>query len=489
MNKIQEYLQTVDRVIQAGPYDDTWESLAAHPVARWYQESRFGFFIHWGVYSVPAYITEWYPRLMYYRQNPIHMHHVRRYGRNFHYHDFIPQFTAQRFDADKWLDILQDGGADFIMPTAEHHDGFKMYRSDLNRWNAAEMGPKRDILGDLRAACDRHGVALAASNHRAEHYWFMNGSATLPHCAAAQSEEYRDFYGPCVTADGKNTLAALIRGDRSIDPSPEWMEEWLASACEIVDRYQPAAYYFDSYTSHQSFRPYMRKFLAYYYNRAHEWGREVVSFCKWDAAPYPVGIYVRERGQIEGISPTLWQCETSTSRIAWCYVQNNRFKPATEIICNMIDVWSKNGRMALNIGPKADGSFCDEEMQIIRTIGPWLRKNREAIWGTGPYKVFGEGKKQKSAAFRENYHYTPRDFRFTYRLNQLYAFALVPKGQAAFRIHQIAKFGTCGAVVRHVSILGEDTPVRYRQTNGYLELCLDQPISSELPICFKIDLE
>ena len=490
MNPIQDYLQKIDAVIQAGPYSDTWESLAEHPTAKWYQQARFGFFIHWGIYSVPAYITEWYPRFMYHRQNPIRWHHLRHYGRNFDYHDFIPQFTAERFDADKWLSILKDCSADFIMPVAEHHDGFKMYRSELNRWNAAEMGPKRDVLGELNTACQKRGVLLAASSHRAEHYWFMNGGATLGEPNATQLEAYRDFYGPCATADGANGIKPLWNGDHGIVPTRAWLEDWLTSSCEIVDRYHPSAFYFDSWASSEWFRPYMRKFLAYYFNRAAQRGQEVVTFCKWDGAPYPIGIYVRERGQIEGISPTLWQCETSTSKIAWCYVQNNRYKDAGTILCNMIDVWSKNGRMVLNIGPRADGSICNEEMRLLRTIGAWLRKNREAIWGTGPYKVFGEGKKQKAAAFKENYHYTAHDFRFTYRLGHLYAFALVPQGETVFRIRQVApRAGACNAIVRHASILGEEVRVTPRQTAKYLELTLDRPVEGDLPVCFKLDLE
>lgn len=206
MNK-QEYLKEIDRVIENGTYKDTWESLATHPVPQWYKNAKLGFFIHWGVFSVPAYSTEWYPRTMYFKGTSVYNHHKKTYGKDFEYHDFIPQFTADAFKPDAWLDFLEACHADFVMPTAEHHDGFKMYKSELSEWNAAEMGPKRDLLGEMKEACDRRGIRLAASSHRAEHYWFLNGM-----CAEkkAVAQKYPDFYGACASTDGKNDLKAWL---------------------------------------------------------------------------------------------------------------------------------------------------------------------------------------------------------------------------------------------------------------------------------------
>lgn len=477
-------LEEIDAVIQAGPYQDTWESLAEHPIPGWYQRAKLGFFIHWGVFSVPAYLTEWYPRLMYYRQNPVYWHHRKKYGKDFEYHQFIPMFTADRFDPEQWLELPKSCGADFVMPVAEHHDGFKMYQSGLSHFNSMEMGPKRDVLGELRQSCQSRDIRFAASSHRAEHFWFMNGRAA----SGAEEEALRNFYGPSVSTTGKNTLPSLLKTAEGITPTKDWMEDWLLSSCEIVDRYQPALFYFDFWTAHEAFRPYMRKFLAYYYNRAALQGREVVSFYKEDAALCPCGVYVRERGQMDGISPCVWQCETSTAYNAWSYCTTNKFKQAEEIIRNMIDVWSKNGCMALNIGPKSDGTICDAEIHILKTISGWVQKNRESIWGTGPYRVFGEGKKQKSGSFQEKYHYTSHDFRFTYKLGVLYAFAMVPAGKTHFRIHEIAHRGACASKVTSVSLLGASVKVAFQARKTYLDLQLDQPIAGKLPVCFRITL-
>jgi len=484
----EAYLREIMDTVRQGPYHDTWESLSSCPVPQWYRQAKLGFFIHWGVYSVPAFFTEWYPRLMYYKTNPVYWHHCRKYGKDFDYHQFIPMFKAEQFDPEHWLELLQACGADFVMPVAEHHDGFKMYRSEMNEWNAVNMGPRRDVLGEIRAACEKRDIKFSAASHRAEHHWFMNGGATLGRKNATQEEAYREFYGPCANLHKHNGLLTLNRFGGGETPK-EWLEDWLMSSCEVVDRYQPANFYFDFWTMEEAFRPYMRIFLAYYYNRARQWGREVFCFYKGDAMLYPCGVYARERGQLEGISPDPWQCETSTAYNSWSYCTTNRFKTAEVILRNMIDVWSKNGCMTLNIGPKADGSICGEETALLQTISAWMQKHKEAVWGTGPYRVFGEGKKQKAANLNERYQYGKKDFRFTYRLGTLYAFALVPKGRKRFRIHQISKRGSCNAIVKAVTLLEDGRQVEFREGTKFLELRLDRPVTHALPICFKITLE
>ena len=146
---VEEYLKKIDEVIKNGRYQDTWESLAGYRVPDWYADSKFGIFIHWGVYSVPAFGSEWYSRNMYIQGTEEYRHHIETYGahKDFGYKDFIPMFKAERFSADEWLDLFQDAGAQYIVPVAEHHDGFQMYRSDISRWNAYEMGPGRDVVG------------------------------------------------------------------------------------------------------------------------------------------------------------------------------------------------------------------------------------------------------------------------------------------------------------------------------------------------------
>ena len=154
MYDMKPYLEEIDRVIARGPYRDDWQSLAAYRVPEWYQEIKFGIFIHWGVFSVPAFASEWYPRCMYMKGSPEYEHHRKTYGPHtqFGYKDFIPMFRAEKFDPNAWIELFARAGAEYVVPVAEHHDGFQMYKSEISEWNAADMGPRRDVLGELSEA-------------------------------------------------------------------------------------------------------------------------------------------------------------------------------------------------------------------------------------------------------------------------------------------------------------------------------------------------
>lgn len=486
----KDYLAKIDEVNKQGKYKPDWQSLSEYPVPKWYKEAKFGIFIHWGIYSVPAFFSEWYCRMMYWKGNPTHWHHLRKYGKAFNYRDFIPMFKAEKFNADEWARFIKASGAKFAMPVGEHHDGFKMYNSDLSEWNSVHMGPKRDILGELKEAFEKNGIIFSTSSHRAEHFWFLNGGATVGYKNETQDEEYRELYGECSNVYKRNDLFTMLKQEHGIEPSREWLEDWLVSSCDLIDRYQPASLFFDWWVSYRAFRPYMKKFLAYYYNRSAEWGKEVCVYYKSDAVMYNCAIFDRERGQLENISPYIWQGETSTAYNSWSYCTTNHFKKREIIACNLLDVISKNGCFVLNLGPKADGTFCLEEKYIISEIGKWTKKNEEAIWGTQPYKVFGEGKKQKGGSFTEHFSYTPNDYRFTCKTGAVYAFALKPKGKSEFRIKTLGDtMDTFHCVIKNISVLGSDVKVHYSQDKKSLTIKTDKKITDSMPVCFKIEVD
>ena len=265
---IEDYLKRIDEVITQGSYKDTWESLAAYQVPDWYADSKFGIFIHWGVYSVPAFGSEWYSRNMYIQGSPEYEHHIRTYGvhKDFGYKDFIPMFGGEKFSADEWLDLFERAGAQYIVPVAEHHDGFQMYKSEISKWNAYEMGPKKDIVGELSKAAEKRGILCGASSHRIEH-WFFMGHGREFESDITDSEQYGDFYYPAMPepADHHDLFSKPA-------PSQAYLEDWLVRCCEIVDRFKPRIVYFDWWIQHSAVKPYLRKFAAYYYNRAGEWG-------------------------------------------------------------------------------------------------------------------------------------------------------------------------------------------------------------------------
>lgn len=204
---------------------------------------------------------------------------------------------------------------------------------------------------------------------------------------------------------------------------------------------------------------------------------------------YNVGIFDRERGQLEAISPYIWQSETSTAYNSWSYCTTNKFKTANKIAGTFIDVISKNGNFVLNLGPKADGTFCKEELEILKKLSDWTTKNYEAIWETQPYKIFGEGKKHGGSSFNEKYNYSKRDYRFTYKTGCIYIFAMNAQ-RKDFKIKSL-KYDSdmFASKIKSVEVLGYGNKVYHNRTTKYLELKLEEPIDTDMPVCFKLSID
>lgn len=486
----EEYLRKINDVIAGGIYKDNWESLSKYPVPTWYKDAKFGAFIHWGAYSVPAYFSEWYIRLMYYKCNPVYWHHRKKYGKAYPYSKFIEQFTAPKFDAEDWVARLKDAGMKYIMPVGEHHDGYKMYDSELSRWTSVKQAMHRDVLGELKAECEKQGVVFATSSHRAEHFWFVNGAKTIGFENEALNAEFKDLYGECHNVNKCNNLVTLLKQEKGIVPTKEWLEDWLVSSVELIDKYQPATLFFDWWVMNKAFRPYMKKFLAYYYNRSLEWKKEVCVQYKSDAIMYNCSIFDRERGQLDSVSPYIWQSETSTANNAWSYCTTNKFKSPEQIACIFADVISKNGNFVLNIGPKGDGEICDAEKLILSELGKWTDKNSEAIWGASPYKIYGEGKKKKSGSFKEKNKYSTKDFRYTYRTCHVYAFALKVNSKGKYVLKSLAENRDSFCFdIKSIKVLGFDNTTTFKLTKKALEICVNGIIKTDMPICFDIEVD
>ncbi len=182
-------MKQIDEVIENGKYKVSFKSLAHHKTPDWFTERKFGIFIHWGIYSVPAYGNEWYSRAMYDSSCHEFEHHLKTYGNQ---KDFIPMIKAEKFNAEEWVSLFKESGAKYVMPVAEHHDGFAMYETQFNRWNAADMGPCRNVIGELKAACDKNDLVFCASTHRAEHHFFMNMGRTFD--SDVNDEAYADLF-------------------------------------------------------------------------------------------------------------------------------------------------------------------------------------------------------------------------------------------------------------------------------------------------------
>lgn len=486
---VQEYLELIDRVNENGKYNADWASLSQHKTPEWYMHDKLGVFIHWGIYSVPAFGNEWYSRGMYDRNSREFEHHKKTYGdqKTFGYKDFIPMFKAENFDAANWISLFKKAGIKYVMPVAEHHDGFAMYDTVFNRWNSVEMGPCRDVVGEIKAECEKQGLTLCASTHRAEHYFFMNPGRLFD--SDVNDEEYADFYGPAVyTKELDPEILHITTADTySAGASKEWLEDWLVRTCELIDRYQPSVLYFDWWIHNHSFKPYLKKLAAYYYNRAEEWGKEVTINYKHEAFPPSVATFDVERGALTGISPVYWQTDTAIGKHSWGYRADNVYKSSRQIICDLVDIVSKNGNLLINIGPKADGTITDEETKVLLDMGEWLRINGEGIYGTTHWKHFGEGEVNAEEGFfkdGDEKAFTDKDFRFTYKNCYLYAFQMRPSNTV--EIKSLKKLTTPDHIIESVELLGSDEKIDFIRDEEALKINLKSNFRNDLPICFKI---
>ncbi|MEK7996102.1 MAG: alpha-L-fucosidase, partial [Planctomycetota bacterium] len=322
-------------------------------------------------------------------RNGIYQHHLDTYGlpSKFGYKDFIPMFKAEKFDAAAWADLFEKAGARYVIPVAEHHDGFPMYDCSYTQWNAAKMGPKRDIIGELAAAVRRKGMVFGLSSHRVENWWFYGEGRKIE--SDVTDERYRGLYGPA--RDRKESE------DQKTPPDQRFLNDWLLRCCELVDKYQPQVVWFDWWIAQPAVHPYLKTFSAYYYNRGAEWGKGVaINYTKHGGESYPdtAGVLDIERGQLAAKRDLFWQTDTSVSKTSWGYVTNHEYKTVDSIVDDLVDIVSKNGCLLLNIGPKPDGTIPEPEQQMLLAIGQWLKVNGEAIYGTRPWRLFGEGPTQ-----------------------------------------------------------------------------------------------
>jgi len=469
---------------RAPEFEPTWDSLKQYETPKWNMDDKFGIFIHWGVYAVPAAGSEWYPRNMYNKDNSLFSYHKNTWGdqSEFGYKDFVPKFKAENWNPEAWADLFEQSGARYVVPVAEHHDGFAMYDSSHTGWNSVNMGPKRDICGDLAKAVRKRGMKFGMSSHFAWNWRYYFKDESFDNI----NPEYANLYGVNHAPEAK--------------ASPEFIAHWYARTKELVDKYQPDLLWFDFGFCHPEFEQGRKDIAAYYYNKGVEWNKGVVlNYKRWTkpaegvtevAFPDGTGTLDLEREKSPNIRKFFWQTDTSISTKSWGYIENDNYKSPNKIVDDLVDIVSKNGCLLLNVGPRADGTIPIEAQNVLLAIGHWLKVNGQAIYDTRPWKISGEGPtgtEEGHLSENKNKPFTSEDIRFTQDGKHLYAILLDwPQGGKVVvtSLHAAEDVGTKG--IKSITLLGQKAKLTWSITDQGLEIQLPENKAGDYAHVLKI---
>ena len=456
---------------EAGPFKPNWDSLNSHNATPdWFLDGKIGIYFHWGVYSVPAYGNEWYPNFMHAKpgtsRRSYYDHHVKTYGEpeDFGYHDLVPLFKAEKFDAEEWAELFKASGARWAGPAAEHHDGFSMWASDLTPWNAENKGPKKDLTGLLSKAIKKQGIKFVTSFHN------ERGLKWYP-----RIEGY-------ATTSSDPILQFLYM---NIDPEL-YYKMFQTKLGEVIDKYEPDLIWFDS---KMDLIPdeYHQRFLAYYFNKAKELNKEVVVTTKKRQYPEEVAVFDYEKGHSEHLTLFPWLVDDTVGSGSWSYTETLKIKSADDVIDDFIDAVSKNGQLLLNISPKADGTIPENQKQVLLEIGKWLKINGEAIYSTRPWFEFGEGPNRldEEGIFVKSAKYVSKDVRYTRSKDNktLFATLLDWPDTASFSLDILQVNGSDNG---KVELLGHKGELKYTVENKKITVQLPNAKPGKYAYSFKL---
>ena len=402
-------------------------------------------------------------------------------------------FTAEHFDPDEWAELFARAGAKFAGPVAEHHDGFPLYASSYTKWDASEMGPMRDLIAPLATEVRARGMKFGISSHRGFNYGFYPRDESYD----TVDEEAFGLYG-----EPREDLEFTTGQNFDWFPQSEaFRDDWLGRTAEMAEKFKADLVWFDfgigprqqvPRWEQNPFAPHLQRFLAYYYNRARAWGKTGVVNYKFTAMPENVAVLDLERARLAGMRDLFWQTDTSVGFTSWGFIENHRYKSVSLILTEFVDVVSKNGCLLLNVGPRADGTIPEKEAEMLREIGAWLRINGEAIYGSRPWKIYGEGPTETVEGHlseRRNKPMGPEDVRFTTQGGTLYATALGLADQDwTIESLRIGSEHLEGRAVTGVRLLGFDGDLEWSQGTNALTIRSPGPDAGKHAFVFEVTL-
>jgi len=448
-------------------YDGTWESLQEMPVPAWFDDGKIGIFIHWGPYSVIGYrrggsgYSEHVPKMIYRDAKHYYPYLKERWGAHppeFGYKDIIPEFKAENWDPAAWASLFKEVGATYVVMTAEHHDGWANWDSDLTPWNAVDKGPKRDLVGDLGKALRKEGLKYAPSYHRERHTGFFAKDQYVVH-----SEPIDDI----AEEIKRDPEAAMLYGP-DFSYSKNYVDDYVARWKEIQEKYNPDMLWMDDFPIYtrdgnrvrkgqakpeiQYLDDALRGMITGFMNHGAARGQAVYVNNKGGQRNWPDGVGCLEKDNLKMkvIGPKWQSCTTFGTSFG--YLEGDRYKSIEDVMHEMIEVISRNGNFLVNIGPKADGTIPEPQVERLRAMGTWLKINGNAIYGSRYWKVCDQ----------QNEHLA-----FTTKGKNLYAIKLA-KPTKPFTIDATA--GWSADTVKSVKLLGSPGDVQWQMTPAGLHI-------------------
>lgn len=505
--------------IAEGTYEPNMTSLSDYECPEWFRDAKFGIWAHWGPQCQPE-GGDWYAREMYIEGNWKNQFQLDVAGHpsEFGFKDWINEWKAEEWDPDSLVHFYKDAGARYFFTLANHHDNLDLYDSSYQEWNTLAVGPKKDIVGGWAEACKKYGLPLGVSVH-ASHSWCWyetsRGSdkeglfAGVPYDGYLQKE---DGLGKWWEGFDPQELYAqdhpLSPNNRSWDwqesdivtPDQSYVDKFYNRTIELINKYNPSVVYFDdTYLPLYPISDVGYDIVAHLYNKSikdNGGHNEAVVLGKvLNEEQKKTIVWDVERGAPDKIQDLPWQ--TCTCLGDWHYNRRtyfgDKYKSAASVVRMLVDVVSKNGNLLLNVPLKGNGRPDDREVEIVKEIGAWMKVNSESIYGTRPWRVFGEGPSAdednpiSAQGFNEfRLSYNEKDIRFVQKDGVIYATVLGVPADDINITHLGRNF--LGSKIKKISLLGSDEALQW--TQGTDALTIRKP--SESPrteaVVFKIEM-
>ena len=509
------------------PFAPNWDSLVeGYRTPEWFRDAKFGIWAHWGAQCVPE-MGDWYARRIYIQGNWQYDHHVRHYGHptKFGFMEIQNLWKAENWNPDALLDLYVKAGARYFVAMANHHDNLDAYDSKYHAWNTMRVGPKKDLIGGWAKAARARGLRFGVSNHGAHAWhWFQPAYGYDPegpyagqrydafHLTKAQGRgKWWEGLDPQELYTGRNiVMPDGFKTIRSVEAwqqgqtahwdekpplhNPHFTRQWFLRCRDLIDRYRPDLVYMDNHGL-----PLGQAGLdiaAHYYNASMAWNGgklEAVLNAKVLPDEWRAGVVEDvERGFRDGIEPLPWQTDTCLGD--WHYARslydNHQYKSATTVIHRLCDIVSKNGNLLLSVPMRGDGTIDADEQKILEEIAAWMGRNGEAIYGTRPWRTFGEGPtKVGSGMFSEGSSrpLTAEDIRFTTKGCVLYAIALGWPREGKLRIQTLAEGSALApGAIENIQAVGAADSLSFKRHNRWLEVKLPEGLAGSPAVALKI---